>query len=132
MYIKKKRGKETERHRELGRIFFVTACVLPSCTYNFWVGYVHVCVGVLHYKLLVTNPGDYTLSIHNYHACHDSTECNDVFVRANNGEFEKVFSNNKNVWTWTSNYHRPAARPEFGAMKLNLKAGLNTFEISGY
>ena len=58
--------------------------------------------GLLLYKFRITKPGTYTLKFRNYHACEDFTECNDVFVRINDGEWRKNFNHTVNSWDWNS------------------------------
>lgn len=58
--------------------------------------------GLLSYKFRITKPGIYTLKFRNYHSCEDFTECNDVFVRVDDGDWRKNFNHTLSSWDWNS------------------------------
>ena len=69
--------------------------------------------GVFSFDFHVTNPGTYILYIRNRHENPDPTEENDVWVKMDNGHWDKVFSNNYTSlpyvgnWTWESRTEAP-------------------------
>lgn len=64
--------------------------------------------GNFAFDVQISNPGNYTLLIRNRHDDPNPTEANDVWVRMNNGTWEKVFSNGYTSlpyvghWSWES------------------------------
>ncbi len=52
------------------------------------------------YPLRVTNPGDYTLQILNWHQAAQPDQENDVWMRLDGGSWVKLFSPFSGVWNW--------------------------------
>ncbi len=84
--------------------------------------------GLLAYKFKITKPGSYTLKLLNFHDCEDFTECNDVYVKMNNGEFQKNFNHNVNSWDWTS---QQDINHVFSDSQFSLSEGIHTLYLSG-
>ncbi|MEM1448638.1 MAG: hypothetical protein AAGI22_05965, partial [Planctomycetota bacterium] len=81
------------------------------------------------FDLWVEDAGRYHFRIHNRHDDPDSTMSNDVWVRVDGGDWVKVFSSTRGVWTW-------ATRHEFSASdkplaEYTLARGNHRIEFSG-
>jgi len=69
--------------------------------------------GVFAYDVLISTPGTYTLFLRNRHDDPNPTEHNDVWVKVDNGAWEKVFSNGYTSlpyvghWSWESRTEHP-------------------------
>lgn len=93
--------------------------------------------GLIEYDILITNPGLYILSLHNFYDHPDSSEGNDVWVRmadtltVDGSGWEKAFSNVQYKWNMLALFHHKGEDPEFGAIKWELEAGRYTFQLSG-
>jgi len=84
--------------------------------------------GLLGYKFLITKPGVYTLKMRNYHSCEDFTECNDVFVRMDEGNWRKNFNHTLSKWDWNS---QQDIHHIFTDSQFLLKEGMHTLYING-
>ena len=84
--------------------------------------------GLLSYKFLITKPGVYTLKMRNYHSCEDFTECNDVFVRMDDGNWRKNFNHTLSHWDWNS---QQDIHHVFSNSQFLLKEGVHQLQISG-
>ena len=84
--------------------------------------------GLLSYNFLITKPGVYTLKMRNYHSCEDFTECNDVFVRMDDGNWRKNFNHTLSQWDWNS---QQDIHHVFTDSQFLLKEGMHTLYISG-
>ncbi len=84
--------------------------------------------GLLSYKFNITKPGTYTLKIRNYHSCEDFTECNDVFVKMDDGDWRKNFNHTVNNWDWNSQQDIDHV---FSDSEFYLDKGEHTLHISG-
>jgi len=84
--------------------------------------------GLLPYKINITKPGIYTLKMRNFHDCEDFTECNDVYVKMNDGEWQKNFNHNVNSWDWTS---QQDIEHVFSDSQFDLDTGMHTLYLSG-
>lgn len=84
--------------------------------------------GLLPYKIKISKPGIYTLKLRNFHDCEDFTECNDVFVKMNDGEWQKNFNHNVDSWDWTS---QQDIEHVFSDSKFDLSSGIHTLYLSG-
>ena len=81
------------------------------------------------YHVHIHNPGTYYLQLRNYHNDPDPTECNDLFVKINDGEWIKTYSHVINQWNWHTGFD---IQHVWGMLpKLELKAGPNTIFFSG-
>lgn len=86
--------------------------------------------GVIGYRLLLDQAGDWRLSLRNKHDNPDSTLENDVWVRMDGGTWFKLYSNGSNtvgVWNWVSRFDL-TNDVEAG---WNLAAGEHLMEFSG-
>ena len=84
--------------------------------------------GLLAYKFLITKPGVYSLKMRNYHSCEDFTECNDVFVRMDEGNWRKNFNHTLSEWDWNS---QQDIHHVFTDSQFLLKEGMHTLYLSG-
>lgn len=88
-------------------------------------------MGILEYRIQMESAGNYRFSLRNRHDHPDPTEENDVWAKMNNGNWQKVFSNNVNTvgtWTFESTFdHHPAFPPA----AFNMNAGVNVLQLSG-
>lgn len=88
--------------------------------------------GVLGYRLLLDQPGDWRLSVHNRHDHPDSTLENDVWVRVDGGTWFKLYSNGSStvgVWNWMSKFDiHGSSHPNAG---WTLDSGEHLLEFSG-
>ncbi|GAB5521618.1 MAG: hypothetical protein RhofKO_38690 [Rhodothermales bacterium] len=84
--------------------------------------------GLLAYPFTVSQRGLYTVKIRNYHACEDFTECNDIFVRMNDGEWRKNFNHTLSMWDWNSQQDIDHV---FSDAQYELAAGTHTLYLSG-
>ena len=82
--------------------------------------------GILSYDFYVPTTGRYQLRIRNFHDHPDSTEENDSWVRMDAGNWTKVYSGEKDKWTWFSRFD-PGHQDAF----YDLTAGVHTLQISG-
>lgn len=82
--------------------------------------------GLLTYPISLTKSGTYRLNIRNSHPLSPS-DFNDVWVRLDDGEWIKGFSNVVDMWTYDFNFeHGGIIPPEFE----NVEPGLHTLELS--
>jgi hypothetical protein len=84
--------------------------------------------GLLRYDFQITTGGIYTLKMRNYHSCEDFTECNDVFVKLDNGEWRKNFNHTVSNWDWNS---QQDINHVFSNSKFDLNKGMQTLYLSG-
>jgi|AntRauTorcE11897_2_1112592.scaffolds.fasta_scaffold15458_2 hypothetical protein len=84
--------------------------------------------GLLSYPFKISQPGNYTVKIRNYHDCEDFTECNDIFAKMNEGSWEKNFNHTLSEWDWDS---RQDIEHVFSDATYELKAGTHTLYLSG-
>ncbi len=84
--------------------------------------------GLLVYPIYVENAGTYIVKLRNYHACEDFTECNDVFIKMNNEDWQKNFNHTLAEWDWNS---RQDINHVFSDASYDLKAGRNNLFLSG-
>lgn len=84
--------------------------------------------GLLSYNFEITKPGVYTLKMRNYHSCEDFTECNDVFVRMDDGDWRKNFNHTLSNWDWNS---QQDIHHIFSNSQFLLKEGKHTLYLSG-
>lgn len=84
--------------------------------------------GLLSYPFKISEPGKYTVKIRNFHDCEDFTECNDIFVKMNDGSWEKNFNHTLNKWDWNS---RQDIDHVFSDATYELEAGTHTLYLSG-
>jgi hypothetical protein len=84
--------------------------------------------GLLAYTFLISKEGEYTVKLRNYHPCEDVTECNDVFLKMNNGEWRKNFNHTFSQWDWNS---RQDVDHVFSEATYVLSKGEHTLYISG-
>lgn len=88
--------------------------------------------GNMDFQFYVSNPGTYTLNIRNRHDDPNPTEANDIWVKMDNGHWDKVFSNNYTslpyvgFWSWESRVEHTALQATF-----YLSTGLHTLYLSG-
>jgi hypothetical protein len=82
---------------------------------------------ILTYPILINNPGEFNLRIHNRHDFPDPTEENDVWARMDSGPWVKAFSPVGGQWTWGTYF-------DLGHSQINasylLSAGPHTLQIS--
>lgn len=86
-------------------------------------------VGVLTYRIQISEEGTYHLRIRNYHDNPDGTQSNDCWVKMDDGAWTKVWSPAVGQWNWISHFdfsehNKPPASYE-------LSAGTHTFQIAG-
>lgn len=84
---------------------------------------------VLSYFFNVQNEGEYIFNLRSYNSCSSSTECNDVWIRMDNGPWVKTFTSTNSQWTWSTNH-------EFSSINkipasYNLSQGFHCIEFSG-
>lgn len=84
--------------------------------------------GLLSYPFRISEPGTYTVKIRNFHACEDFTECNDIFVKMDDGSWVKNFNHTLNEWDWNS---RQDIDHDFSDATYKLEAGTHTLYLSG-
>jgi hypothetical protein len=84
--------------------------------------------GLLRYDFQITTQGIYTLKMRNYHSCEDFTECNDVFVKLDNGDWRKNFNHTLSSWDWNS---QQDLNHVFSNSEFNLNKGIHTLYLSG-
>ncbi len=87
--------------------------------------------GVFDLRVEIQNPGTYVLNLRNRHENPDPTQENDVWLRLNNGPFEKIFSNGVDSvanWTWEARLEDPLLG--FPQQAYVLSAGLHTFTFA--
>jgi hypothetical protein len=84
--------------------------------------------GLLSYTFKISQPGKYTVKIRNYHDCEDFTECNDIFVKMDDGSWVKNFNHTLGEWDWNS---RQDIDHVFSDATYELKAGIHTLYLSG-
>lgn len=84
--------------------------------------------GLLAYKINISKSGNYTLRILNFHDCEDFTECNDVYVKMDDGEWQKNFNHNVNSWDWTS---QQDINHVFSDAQFSLEKGVHTLFLGG-
>lgn len=84
--------------------------------------------GLLSYPFKIINPGIYTLKMRNYHSCEDFTECNDVFVKMDDGDWQKNFNHTLRRWDWNS---RQDIDHIFTDSEFFLNEGNHTLYLSG-
>ena len=84
--------------------------------------------GLLSYPLMITNAGMYIVKLRNYHPCEDFTECNDVFVKMNDEDWQKNFNHTAGDWDWNS---RQDIDHVFSDASYELEEGRNTLYLSG-
>ncbi|HBX67559.1 MAG: hypothetical protein CL670_06170 [Balneola sp.] len=84
--------------------------------------------GLLSYSFKISEPGKYTVKIRNYHDCEDFTECNDIFLKMNDGSWEKNFNHTLSEWDWNS---RQDIDHVFSDATYDLEAGTHTLHLSG-
>lgn len=84
--------------------------------------------GLLSYKFNISKPGNYTLKIRNYHSCEDFTECNDVFVKMDDGQWRKNFNHTLSEWDWNSQQDIDHV---FSDSEFYLDDGEHTLHLSG-
>jgi len=64
----------------------------------------------------------------NYHACEDFTECNDVFLKMNDGDWRKNFNHTVSEWDWNSQQDIDHV---FSDAAYRLDEGSHTLYLSG-
>lgn len=69
-------------------------------------------VAILSYPISLTKQGTYRLDIHNWHPTFPS-DMNDVWVRLDEGNWIKGFSNKINQWTWDFNFDQGTLGPAY-------------------
>lgn len=84
--------------------------------------------GLLSYPFNINEPGNYTVKIRNFHDCEDFTECNDIFVKMDDGSWEKNFNHTLSQWDWNS---RQDIDHVFSDATYELEAGTHTLYLSG-
>ncbi len=84
--------------------------------------------GVLRYPFTIREAGTYTVKLRNYHPCEDVTECNDVFVRMDDGAWRKNFNHTLRAWDWNS---RQDIDHVFSEARYELTEGQHTLYLSG-
>ncbi len=84
--------------------------------------------GLISYPIKITNAGNYTVKIRNYHPCEDFTECNDIFVKMNDLEWQKNFNHTLAEWDWNS---RQDIDHVFSDATYELDEGTHTLYLSG-
>lgn len=84
--------------------------------------------GLLAYSFKISNAGNYTVKIRNYHPCEDFTECNDIFLKMNDTEWRKNFNHTLAEWDWNS---RQDVNHVFSDATYALKEGTHTLYLSG-
>ncbi|MEM9380985.1 MAG: hypothetical protein AAGB93_13620 [Planctomycetota bacterium] len=84
---------------------------------------------VFGFDLWVEDAGRYHFRIHNRHDDPDSTMSNDVWVRMDGGDWVKVFSSTRGVWTWTTRHEFDASTKPLA--EYTLTRGNHRIEFSG-
>ncbi len=84
--------------------------------------------GLLGYTFEINKPGTYTVKMRNYHSCEDFTECNDVFLRMDDGDWRKNFNHTVSEWDWNS---QQDIEHVFSDAQYLLEKGEHTLYIGG-
>ena len=84
--------------------------------------------GLLSYPIKIKNAGNYIVKLRNYHPCEDFTECNDVFLKMNNNEWQKNFNHTAGEWDWNT---RQDIDHVFSDASYELEEGRHTLYLSG-
>lgn len=84
--------------------------------------------GLLSYPIKITNAGNYTVKLRNYHPCEDFTECNDIFLKFNDKEWQKNFNHTAGEWDWNT---RQDIDHVFSDASYELEVGTHTLYLSG-
>ncbi|MCB0749419.1 MAG: hypothetical protein KDC90_18295, partial [Ignavibacteriae bacterium] len=84
--------------------------------------------GNMEFNFMISTEGNYKLNIHNYHEGPDASEKNDVWVKMDNGVWNKVFSSEADKWNWSTNFDLGDSKP---AASFDLSKGMHTIYFAG-
>lgn len=96
--------------------------------------------GLINFDILISTQGTYTLNLRNRHDHPNPTEANDIWVKMDNGPWEKVFSNGYTSlpyvghWSWEartehSGYPQATYWLSTGMHRLQFSARSNGFKV---
>ncbi|MEZ6015707.1 MAG: hypothetical protein R3F49_11370 [Planctomycetota bacterium] len=88
--------------------------------------------GVFAYDIQINTPGTYKFNLRNRHEDPNPTEDNDVWVKMDNGPWEKIFSNGaSSVGNWTWEARVELGPGNFPQKQYSLSAGMHRLQFSG-
>ncbi|WP_160148080.1 malectin domain-containing carbohydrate-binding protein [Rubripirellula obstinata] len=85
-------------------------------------------LGVLEYRVLITNPGTYQLRVRSHRDDGTGTDSNDVWVKMDSGNWKKIYSSVQGQWTWNTKFDQTGTNPD---ASYTLEPGMHTFSIGG-